>query len=172
MFLLISLKFSWYKKCIKFLESLLFRVVIGWKIKINYTFCPLLQFPIKIIFFLSPLSFNFWQLHCHNFFFSTQISATWLPQVLLNFLSPLPYNFVNLVATIPFFLSGISLIWTACILGRNFGNITKIQFYFFPSVTSFLSSLILSLRISATPLPKFISLLIFLNNFKQCPYHK
>ena len=70
MFLLISLKFSWYKKCIKFLESLLFRAVIGWEIKINYMFCPLLQFPIKInFFFLSPLSFNFWQLHCHNFFF-------------------------------------------------------------------------------------------------------
>lgn len=71
------------QKCIKFLESLLFRVVISWKTKINYMLCPLLQFSIKINFFPFPLSSNFWQLHCHKFFFF------------------LFSNFGNLTATVP-----------------------------------------------------------------------
>ena len=96
-----------------------------------------------ILFFSLSSLLQFWQLHYHNFyFFSLSFSST-------------------------------SLIWVAWILGRNFGNyIIEIQLSLSLSITSFLSLLMLFLRISVIPLPKFASLLIFPNKFEQCPYHK
>ena len=89
------------------------------------------------IIFFFSLS-QFRQLHCHN-----------------------SYYFLS--------FSNSSLIWAGCILGRNFGNyITKIQLFSLPLLHIIsLSSLILFLRISATHLPKFASLFIFLNKLEQ-----
>ena len=58
-------------------------------------------------------------------------------------------------------------------LSPNVGNgIATIQFFFSLYHIMSLSTLLLSLRISAIALPKFASLFIFLNKFEQCPYHK
>ena len=122
----------------------------------------LLFYCVATIFFPS----HFWQLGCHNFFFSPLIfgnsfSATWLPQILL--FSP------TISATwLPqsFFLSlhspWISTTWLAQLVfsfrtlllrtlhqfgqsnsgRRNFSNlITKIQFFSHSHITSFLSPL-------------------------------
>ena len=74
-------------------------------------------------------SFNFQQLHCHNFFFPS-FSVASLPQFLLNFFSFLPYNFGNLVATIAFFLSSTSLLQALHLGSCNFSNlINEIQIF-------------------------------------------
>ena len=93
------------------------------------------------------------QLNCHNFFFS-----------LSQFRQLHCHNSYYFLS-----FSNSSLIWAGCILGRNFGNyITKIQLFSLPLLHIIsLSSLILFLRISATLLPKFASLFIFLNKLEQ-----
>ena len=125
------------------------------------------KIPINFFFLNSPL--QFWQLGCHNFFF---------PPIFDNLVTTIPffslYNFSNLVATIDFFLSSTSLLRALHLSSKNFSNlITKILIFSHSNhhIIS-LSSLILFVTISVMILPKFVSFLIFSNNFQQFSYHK